>query len=95
MAVRSGANASDTSGKYLLNRSLSTPHDDLLAAQGVSWLHRTAISIASVYILITAGLMDRLHLSSNIRTPLTLNSKQSLSKTSRQEESKVNHLLLR
>ena len=48
MAVRPGAKASDTSGKYVLNRSLSTPHDDLLAAQGVSWLHRTAISIASV-----------------------------------------------
>jgi hypothetical protein len=48
MAVRADATPSNTSGKYVLNRSLSTPHDDVLAAQGVSWLHRTAISFATV-----------------------------------------------
>lgn len=48
MAARENATPSDTSGKYVLNRSLSTPHDDVLAAQGVSWLQRTAIAIATV-----------------------------------------------
>ena len=48
MAARAGVNPSDTSGKYVLNRSMTTPHDDVLAAQGVSWLQRTAIAIASV-----------------------------------------------
>lgn len=50
MAAREGASPSDTSGKYVLNRSMSTPHDDVLAAQGVSWLHRTAISFSTVTI---------------------------------------------
>jgi len=40
----------DTSGRYVMNRALSTPHDDVLAAQGVSWLHRTAISFATVHL---------------------------------------------
>jgi len=55
MAARQNATPADTSGKYVLNKSLSTPHDDVLAAQGVSWLQRTAISIATVNSLIKKG----------------------------------------
>lgn len=55
MAARENATPADTSGKYVLNKSLSTPHDDVLAAQGVSWLQRTAISIATVNSLIKNG----------------------------------------
>jgi hypothetical protein len=48
MAAREDASPADTTGKYVLNRSMSTPHDDVLAAQGVSWLHRTLIAVATV-----------------------------------------------
>jgi len=49
MAAPSHATAANTTGKYILNRTLSTPHDDVLAAQGVTWLNRTLISIATVF----------------------------------------------
>ena len=49
METRPGVSPSNTSGKYVLNRVMSTPHDDVLAAQGVSWLQRTAISFATVH----------------------------------------------
>jgi len=48
MAAPSRATTANTSGKYILNRTLSTPHDDVLAAQGVAWLNRTLIAIATV-----------------------------------------------
>ena len=48
MAARQDATTADTSGAYVLNRALSTPHEDVLAAQGVSWLLRKAIGLATV-----------------------------------------------
>jgi hypothetical protein len=48
MAAREGASPKDSSGTYTINKALSTPHDDLLKAQGVSWLNRTTVSVANV-----------------------------------------------
>jgi len=48
MAAREGASPKDSSGTYVINKALSTPHDDLLKAQGVSWLNRTTVSVANV-----------------------------------------------
>lgn len=36
------------SGKFIMNKTLSDPHDDVLALQGVGWLKRKAIGVATV-----------------------------------------------
>ena len=48
MAAREGASPKDTTGTYIINKALSTPHQDVLTAQGVSWLNRTTVSVANV-----------------------------------------------
>lgn len=80
----------DTSGRYVMNRPLSTPHDDVLAAQGVSWLHRTAISFATVHLSLSNILTIRSLLSSGIRSTKTIPSpKRSFSNTPLQAEYKA------
>jgi hypothetical protein len=48
MAVPASVTTKDTSGKYVMNTKMSTPHSDVLTAQGVSWATRTSISLATV-----------------------------------------------
>jgi len=38
----------NTSGRFIMNKTLSSPTDPILALQGVGWLKRTAISLGTV-----------------------------------------------
>ncbi|KAM5531875.1 hypothetical protein V8D89_014429 [Ganoderma adspersum] len=40
----------DISGKYIMNKTLSDDNDEILRLQGVGWMTRKAISIATLYL---------------------------------------------
>ncbi|KAL0578595.1 hypothetical protein V5O48_003386 [Marasmius crinis-equi] len=48
MAVPANFTTLDTTGKFVMNKTLSDPHDDILAAQGIGWMMRKAIALATV-----------------------------------------------
>jgi len=50
--------AKDFSGKYVMNHTLSTPNDDVLAAQGVGYVLRTAIYYATITVDIRHGIRE-------------------------------------
>ncbi|RDW59599.1 hypothetical protein BP6252_12686 [Coleophoma cylindrospora] len=50
MAAPPEVNIGDLTGKFTLNKSLSDDLDPVLALQGVGWLTRKAIGLASVYL---------------------------------------------
>jgi hypothetical protein len=63
-----------------MNRALSTPHDDVLAAQGVSWLRRSAIAISTVCTYLLSKL-----------TQVTLELKHTANATSKTETIHFEH----
>ncbi|KAF2812856.1 uncharacterized protein BDZ99DRAFT_555798 [Mytilinidion resinicola] len=48
MAAPDSASTKDLSGKWVMSKSLSTDMSDVLALQGVGWLLRKAVSVATV-----------------------------------------------
>ncbi|KAL0578596.1 hypothetical protein V5O48_003387 [Marasmius crinis-equi] len=52
MAVPTNFTTLDFTGKYVMNKSLSDPHDDILAAQGIGWITRKAIGIATITVYV-------------------------------------------
>ncbi|KAG7099056.1 hypothetical protein E1B28_000931 [Marasmius oreades] len=48
MAVPASFNILDLTGKFVMNKSLSDPHEGILAAQGVGWVTRKAIGLATI-----------------------------------------------
>ncbi|KAI0094779.1 hypothetical protein BDY19DRAFT_42313 [Irpex rosettiformis] len=53
MAVPAETTSSKLTGKYFLNKSLSDDTDNILALQGVSWMTRKAIALATLYVTLT------------------------------------------
>ncbi|KAJ3967905.1 hypothetical protein EV361DRAFT_928398 [Lentinula raphanica] len=53
MAVPASVTAMCLNGKYQMNKSLSDPSDDMLSAQGVSWMMRKLVAKSSVTVTIT------------------------------------------
>ncbi|KAJ3823519.1 hypothetical protein F5880DRAFT_1506926 [Lentinula raphanica] len=52
MAVPASVTAMCLNGKYQMNKSLSDPSDDMLSAQGVSWMMRKLVAKSSVTVTI-------------------------------------------
>ncbi|KAK1228627.1 hypothetical protein PQX77_008221 [Marasmius sp. AFHP31] len=48
MAVPAEFTTLDISGKFIMNKTLSDPHDAILAAQGVGWMMRKTIGLATI-----------------------------------------------
>ena len=52
MASPSEVTITNLSGKFVMNKELSNNIDALLALQGIGWLTRKAIQLATVYLTI-------------------------------------------
>ncbi|KAK7059105.1 hypothetical protein VNI00_001730 [Paramarasmius palmivorus] len=52
MAVPTEFTILDITGKFVMNKTLSDPTDDILAAQGVGWMKRKAIGLATITLFI-------------------------------------------
>ncbi|KAI0697123.1 hypothetical protein BC835DRAFT_1339158 [Cytidiella melzeri] len=58
MAVPPETTSLNLTGKYLLNKSLSDDTDGILTLQGVGWMTRKAISLASLYVTLDHKTVD-------------------------------------
>uniref|UniRef100_A0A0W0FGZ1 Uncharacterized protein n=1 Tax=Moniliophthora roreri TaxID=221103 RepID=A0A0W0FGZ1_MONRR len=52
MAVPTEFTILDITGKFVMNKTLSDPTDDILAAQGVGWMKRKAIGLATLTLFV-------------------------------------------
>ncbi|KAF3907174.1 hypothetical protein ABW21_db0207935 [Orbilia brochopaga] len=65
MAAPADKTAADMSGSYIMNRSLSGDTDGILALQGVGWLLRKSLGLATVTINLTHDTAaDVIHINS-------------------------------
>ncbi|KAI0997386.1 hypothetical protein K3495_g10798 [Podosphaera aphanis] len=58
MAAPSTATIKNLTGRWVMNKDLSDPSEPVLSLQGVSWLTRKAINVATIYLNITQSTKD-------------------------------------